>query len=178
MCLLYAASLDCQAGKLWYSRNMNTRKATIADSLALSSLSGDVQRLHVQHRPNVFRMPDSDDYAVSFFNEVLADPTVSVFIAEDDERAVGYILCKLVERLENPFTFAARILLVDQISVRPEAHRLGVGTALMQQAERLASELNVQRIVLDSWDFNTKAHEFFEHRGFEKLVFRFWKWVQ
>ena len=156
---------------------MNIRKATTTDSLALSKLSRDVQSLHAQHHPTVFRMPDSDEFAVLFFEEMLTDPAVTIFIAEENEEVLGCILCKLIERPENTFTFAARTLLIDQISVRPAAQGQGIGAALMGQAERLASELHVQRILLDSWDFNTKAHKFFESHGFTKFTFRFWKWL-
>lgn len=155
---------------------MNIRKATPTDSPALSRLSRDVQSLHAEHHPTVFRMPESDDFAISFFEERLADPTVTIFVAEQSGEVLGCILCKLIERPENSFTFATRTLLVDQISVRPEAQGQGIGAALMREAEVLAAELQVQRIVLDSWDFNTKAHKFFEKQGFSKFTFRFWKW--
>jgi ribosomal protein S18 acetylase RimI-like enzyme len=154
---------------------MNVRKATKTDSLVLSSLCRDVQSLHAQNHPKVFKVPASNDFAVSFFDEMLIDPAVTIFIAEAGGESVGYILCKLIERPETPFTFAARTLLVDQISVRPAARGQGVGVALMQQAELLAKELNVQRIQLDSWDFNLNAHAFFESLGFQKYDFRFWR---
>jgi len=154
---------------------MIPRKATTGDALILSSLSRDVQILHAQNHANIFRMPDSDDFAVSFFEAMLGDPLVTIFIAEEDGKATGCVVCKLVERLDSPFTFAARILLVDQISVRPEARGKGMGAALLEQAEFLARELKAERIVLDSWDFNLKAHAFFERMGFQKYIFRFWK---
>ena len=135
----------------------------------------DVQRLHAEHHPSIFKMPESDDFAASFFKEMLADPTVTIFIAEEAGESVGYILCKLLERPETPFTFAARTLLVDAISVRPAARGQGVGAVLMRQAELLARELDVQRIQLDSWDFNLNAHAFFESVGFQKYTFRFWR---
>jgi len=156
---------------------MKIRKATATDSLALSRLTRDVQTLHAQHYPTVFRMPDSDEFALSFFEEMLVDQAVTIFIAEENGEAAGCMLCKLVERPENPFAYASRLLLIDQISVRPVAQRQGVGRALMQQTDRLASELDVQRIVLDSWAFNVNAHKFFESQGFSKFNFRFWKWL-
>jgi len=152
---------------------MNIRKSTSADSLLLSSLCMDVQRLHAEHHPDIFKMPQSHDFAAAFFEELLADPTVTIFIAEEAGESVGYVLCKLIERPENPFTFAARTLLVDQISVNPAARGRGVGAALMRQAELLAKELVVQRIQLHSWDFNINAHAFFEKLGFQKFGFRF-----
>ena len=154
---------------------MNIRQATSADALRLSSLCVDVQNLHVQHHPDIFKVPPNEAFAVPFFEEILADPAARIFIAEEDMNAVGYIFCKLIERPENPFTFPVRVVLIDQISVRPSFHGRGVGTALMHQAEILAKEWNVQRIQLDSWDFNTSAHRFFEHQGFQKFDFRFWR---
>jgi ribosomal protein S18 acetylase RimI-like enzyme len=154
---------------------MNIRKATAEDTLLLSNLCRDVQHLHVQNHPDIFKMPLSADFAISFFNEMLADPAVSIFIAEENGEAAGYILCKLIERPENPFTFAMRSLHVEQISVRPASRGQGIGAALIQEAELLAKELAVQRIQLDSWDFNTKAHFFFERLGFQKFNFRFWR---
>ena len=154
---------------------MDIRQASSADALCLSSLCVDVQRLHAEHHPDVFQLPQSEDFAVSFFEEMLADPSVRIFIAEEDGESFGYILCKLVERPVNPFTFAARSLHVDQISVRPTARRHGVGLALMQQAEMLAKEWDIQKIQLDSWDFNLNAHAFFERMGFQKFTFRFWR---
>jgi len=161
--------------KLWYSQSMNIRKATSEDALLLSDLSRDVQTLHAQNYAEIFKIPQSADFAISFFDELLADPAVSIFIAEENREAIGYIFCKLIERPENPFTFAMRSLLVEHISVRPAARGKGVGTALMKQAEMLAKALAVQRIQLDSWDFNADAHSFFERLGFQRFNFRFWR---
>jgi len=154
---------------------MKIRQADIRDSLLLSSLTTDVQRLHAENHPEIFKMPQSDDFAVTFFDERLADPLIRIFIAEEDEQALGCMLCKLIEREENPFTFAMRYLMVDQISVKPEAQGIGVGKALIKQAEGLAKEWNVSRIQLDSWGFNTNAHAFFEKMEFEKIKCRFWR---
>jgi len=114
---------------------MNIRKATSEDALLLSDLSRDVQSLHAQSYADIFKLPQAADFAFSFFDEMLADPAVSIFIAEENGEAIGYILCKLIERPENPFTFAMRSLLVEHISVRPAARGQGVGTALMKEAE-------------------------------------------
>ena len=154
---------------------MKIRQASVTDSLLLSYLCMDVQTLHAKYHPDIFKMPQNEDFAVSFFNETLADPTISIFLAEEDEQALGYVLCKLLERIDGPFTFALRYLLVDQISVRPIAQGKGVGKALLQRVEILARELNIHRIQLDSWGFNLDAHTFFQKVGFEKFTHRFWK---
>jgi GNAT superfamily N-acetyltransferase len=137
----------------------------------------DVQNLHAELHPDVFKRPQREDFAVSFFDNMLADSTITVFIAEEAGQALGYILCKLIEREEGPFTYARRYLLVDQISVRPSARRHGLGAALIEQVVALGKELNLRQIQLDSWDFNVSAHQFFEHNGFEKFNYRFWRTI-
>jgi ribosomal protein S18 acetylase RimI-like enzyme len=154
---------------------MKIRQAVSTDDLLLSTLCVDVQSLHAKHHPDLFKTPQSDDFAVAFFKEMLADPSISIFIAEENGDSLGYIVCKLIERAENSFTFEMRYIHVDQISVRPSAQGHGVGAALIQQAQVLGGELNVKRIQLDSWGFNKEAHAFFEKTGFEKFNHRFWK---
>jgi ribosomal protein S18 acetylase RimI-like enzyme len=153
---------------------MNIRIATPKDSLILSTLCRDVQSLHAEHHPQVFKMPQSDDFAVDFFDEMLSAPEVTIYIAEEESLPIGYVVCRLFERPENVFTDANRFLFIDQISVRPEAQRRGVGTALLKQAEIRATELGLSKLQLDSWDFNLDAHACFEKFGFQKFNHRFW----
>jgi GNAT superfamily N-acetyltransferase len=68
-----------------------------------------------------------------------------------------------------------RYLLLEHISVRPAAQKQGVGAALIKRVITLGKELNVPKIQLDSWGFNTEAHAFFEKMGFEKFSHRFWR---
>jgi predicted N-acetyltransferase YhbS len=107
--------------------SMNIRKATPQDAKMLSDLCRDVQTLHAEQHADSFKPPQSADFASAFFEKMLVDETVHIFIAEKNGEALGYILCKLIEREETAFTFAMRYLLVDQISVRTEARGGGVG---------------------------------------------------
>lgn len=157
---------------------MNIRRAVSTDKLLLSTLCMDVQSLHAEHHPDLFKMPDGENFAVSFFDQMLSDSMIFIYIAEEAGGAIGYILCKIIERPENPFTFSSHYLLVDQVSVRPASRGRGVGAALIEQAEALARELGMDKIQLDSWDFNKGAHLFFERMGYEKFNFRFWKKLQ
>jgi ribosomal protein S18 acetylase RimI-like enzyme len=156
---------------------MNMRIATSQDSYLLSSLCVDVQRLHAEHHADLFKSPQSDDFALAFFDEMLGDASTTIFLAEEDGQALGYVLCKLTERPETIFTFAMRFLLVDQISVRPQARGRGVGSALLVSVDELARRLNLSQVQLNSWSFNTDAHAFFERNGYQKFNHRFWKEV-
>lgn len=154
---------------------MDIRQANPSDSLLLSTLCFDVQRLHAEHHPDIFKLPPNEDFAKDFFDEILVDQATRIFIAEDNGQALGYVLCKLMERQESPFTYALRYLMIDQISVHPTARGQGIGAALIQQAKEFAKELGVKKIQLDSWDFNVRAHAFFEKQAFQKFMVRFWR---
>ena len=157
---------------------MNIRKAVSKDSLLLSTLCMDVQLLHAQNHPDDFKIPQSPEFAVPFFDKLLADETMFIFIAEEDGDALGYVFFKVVDKPENPFLFARRYLLIDQISVHPEAQGIGVGKMLMDQVEEITHDLGIKNIHLGSWDFNTNAHGFFEKAGYHKRYFEFWKKVE
>ena len=154
---------------------MNIRQANSSDSSLLSSLCIDVQRLHAENHPDIFKLPQSDDFAVSFFEEMLSNPMTRIFIAEANGEAMGYVLCQLMERPESPFTYARRFLHIDQVSVRPVTQGKGLGAALIERVVSLGKEMGVSKIQLDSWGFNTGAHGFFERLGFEKFNHRFWR---
>lgn len=63
---------------------MNIHHATSEDALLLSTLCMDVQRLHAGSYPEIFKMPQGNDITVTFFDEILADPLVRIFIADED----------------------------------------------------------------------------------------------
>ncbi|HEY5730755.1 MAG TPA: GNAT family N-acetyltransferase [Anaerolineales bacterium] len=154
---------------------MNIRQAAVTDSLTLSTLCMDVQKLHANAHPTIFKIPHSADFAKAFFDKMLVNDTSFIFIAEENEEALGYVFCNLVEKPENPFLFTRRHLMIEQISVRPQAQGRGVGASLMRQVEATARELGVLRVQLGSWDFNSNAHGFFERLGYEKWHFQFWR---
>ena len=127
---------------------MNIRKAVLADSLILSTLCMDVQQLHVDPHPEFFKAPKSVDFAEAFFREMLEKETVFIYIAKDGGDALGYVFCNLVDKPENPFTFARRFLM---------------------------RELGVPWVELGTWDFNTNAHVFFERMGYRQRHLQYWK---
>jgi hypothetical protein len=69
----------------------------------LSALCRDVQSLHAEHHPRVFKMPQSDDFAVEFSRNTRL-PDFKAHIAE--EGILRNILCRMVDRPENAFTIA------------------------------------------------------------------------
>ncbi|MFE6767284.1 GNAT family N-acetyltransferase [Streptomyces sp. NPDC057689] len=146
---------------------MNVRAATEADLNMLSTLSMEIQRLHAENRPDLFREPDEVTLR-SFFADQLAREAI-VLVADHQGVTAGYLLAEANERPANPFRHASKSLYVHHIAVAPTAQRQGVGEQLIQAIVAIAQAESAQAVRLDSWSFNQTAHAFFEGQGFEPL---------
>ena len=153
---------------------MKIRPAVKQDARLLSRLNVHVQRLHAEAYPDLFKPPEQDDFALSFFEMVLDDPATYIYIAEDGQ-PVGYIICRIVHGTGNPFMFARSYLYIDQISVEPDHQGNRIGKALMDRADLMAQEEELSVIHLNSWSFNQDAHAFFHSQGYEIYNVRMWK---
>lgn len=137
------------------------RDATNDDIDALTGLAAQVQTLHAQGRPDLFRPADADALR-DFMTARLADDHI-VLIAEDhDGRALGYLLAEVSSRPESPVRLAHTALYVHHIAVDDGARRQHVGKLLMEEIVTRARQVSADAVRLDSWSFNEQAHRFFE----------------
>ncbi|WP_374434663.1 N-acetyltransferase family protein [Tabrizicola sp.] len=148
------------------------RRATPADAATLARLNTHVQTWHAAHYPEAFFPNPDPDALTAWFDDRLADPACTAFLAGDP--ATGYALCQLQTRERSIFSPGYRRLMVDHIAVAPEARRQGQGRALLQAARQLARDLQADEILLDTWEANTDAHAFFRANGFQprRMLFR------
>jgi GNAT superfamily N-acetyltransferase len=151
---------------------MTLRRATPKDAATLARLNAHVQGWHAAHYPEAF-FPAPDPQALTeYFADRMKDPACTAFLI--DAPATGYALCQLHTRETSIFSPAYRRLMIDHIAVAPEVRRQGQGRALLDAARQLARELNVDEILLDTWEANTDAHSFFLAAGFtpRRMLFR------
>ena len=145
------------------------RRATLADAELLAVLNKDVQQIHADAYPNVFRQPDNfDEVVADFRTRILADVDGYVFIVEVEQQAVGCVYAKVVTRPENAYTYAQKLMLVDQISVKPDFQNKGYGHKLMQAVRDEALARGIYRVQLDTYEFNSNAQQFYAKMGFER----------
>jgi len=80
-----------------------------------------------------------------------------VFLAEDDDSAVGFAALDYRD---------SRIAELQSLYVRPDARRLGIARALMQQASAAAREHGYDHMMLDVLTSNHEARAVYERLGF------------
>jgi ribosomal protein S18 acetylase RimI-like enzyme len=151
------------------------RRATVEDAGTLIQLNETVQDLHVRLYPADFKHAVARSEAASFFLERLKNPDCILAIAEVALAPAGYVWFDRQSRPETPFTPARRRLYLHHISVKPEVHRRGVGSALMKYVEQWAAQESAQEIALATWSANLGAQRFFISHGFSDVTVAFRK---
>lgn len=152
---------------------MNIRLATFENIDALVGLNAEVQKLHADALPYLFKQPDNPAAIIADFRDrILADPEGRVFLAEINGEAVGYAYARINHRPDNAYTYAFDTIHIDQIGVKSAYQGQGCGRALIQAVFEWACAEKIDRVTLDTSDFNTKARTFFRNQGFEVFTYR------
>jgi ribosomal protein S18 acetylase RimI-like enzyme len=151
---------------------MRVRAATVGDEELLAKLNGLVQDVHLQHRPHHFKPTQLPELA-AWYRSVLENPTTRMWIAEERDVAIGYVMALLRHLPETPFTRAKAWLEIDQIAIDHNHRRRGVGRALVLAAIDAASAEGVHHVEATVWCFNVEANETFRHLGFTPKSVRF-----
>jgi len=142
------------------------RRAQLSDIPEIVQLNGDVQNLHAQMSPDIFRA----DWEVSAFEEFwrkrLNEQADTVVLAMLDGAPVGYIWFQVQDRPQDAFRLSQRRVYIHHIAVKDKVRRSGVGTQLLEYAEAEAQRLGISDIVLDVWASNSSSRAFFNSRGY------------
>ncbi len=150
------------------------RRATAADAATLSILNADVQRLHADALPHIFKQPSDATFPPAKVAELIADPNNYFFLAVADGEAVGYVWAEIRRRPENAAQFARDSIMIHHISVTPTHQHNGYGEQLIAAVKELAKSEGITTVMLDSWSFNSAAHKFFEQQEFSIFNYRLW----
>jgi ribosomal protein S18 acetylase RimI-like enzyme len=151
--------------------SVTIRRAFFGDEAVLAELNAFVHDFHLTNNPAYFKPAAPEDVA-AWFGGLLEKPTARIWIAEWDGAAVGYVSTLLRERPENVFGRARQWLEIDQIGVRPDQRRKGIGRELVDAAIQAADAGGIRDIELSSWVFNSDAQEAFRKLGFRPSVVR------
>lgn len=146
------------------------------DACLIGALNADVQNLHAALHPELFK-PFAQEAMEVAFQSFMSDPNCRIYVACEEEKAVGYAIYVIREMPENAFQYAMRTLYLDQLSVKPEYRKSGIAEALLATGEQLARELGINRLELDHWSANTIAANYFRKQGYQLCKERLFKLV-
>lgn len=150
------------------------RRATIEDAALIAELNRDVQLVHANALPWLFKPPMDGGEVVDEMREALAREGHVVYLASVDSIAAGYVLVELFRKQDSARHVAHEMIYVHHISVRPEFQRKGVGKALLDAAKAHGKSNGVDLFALDVWSFNEDAKKFFANYGLTNFNEKMW----
>lgn len=135
---------------------MEIRRATPDDIDALAALFDGYRQF--------YRQPSDLAGARAFLSERLEHGESIVFLALHGGRAVGFT------QLYPSFTSAgmARIFVLNDLYVQPDARARGIGTGLLRRAAQFARDEGVVRLALSTEKTNATAQALYEREGWQR----------
>lgn len=144
------------------------RRAGPEDYELVGRLLEEILDLHRDGRPDLFKAKEDSKgkYSREEFEELVKDDKAVIFIAEDEGKPAGYLICKIIEKGGNPVLKDLRTLYLDDLCVDKNSRGKGLGRALMEAAEDYARANGFYNVTLNVWGFNAGARGFYERLGY------------
>lgn len=147
------------------SEPFHIRAAVAVDYERLCALFAEVDALHAEGAPWMFRTPLSEPRSREFFAEQSQDVDSTLLVADAGE-LVGVATVLMRSAPEFGVFVPQRWGVLDGIAVTQACRRRGVGTALTRAAEVWARARSAQWLELVVYDFNADAQAFYEALGY------------
>ena len=141
------------------------RKAEARDIPAILNLLLQVNMVHHNGRPDLFRGPTTK-YSEDELKGILSDDGTPVFVCVDgDDRVLGHGFC-VMQHSGGRLMVEHSTLYIDDICVDENARGLGVGRALCDHILAYAREKKCYNVTLNVWNCNPSAMAFYDRLGF------------
>ena len=140
------------------------RPALPRDYDAILPLAGEVHAQHAAALPTVFRT-DACALPRAYFDELLANDTATIYVAEVGDAIVGFAIFTVFEAPPYEILVPRRIAFVESIVVTLAHRGKGIGRGLMQAAIAWGRARGAHSLELAVWEFNREAIAFYEHLG-------------
>ena len=143
---------------------MDIRQVNGNDITQVIPLLDEVAKLHFEKRSDMFKIKTHEEIK-SNLEEMIQDNSNIILIAEDKQIVVGVIICKIREINNHTNLKNTKVLWINEICVKQEYRRNGIGHSLIEKAKEIAKANNCLRLELNCWELNEGAMKFYENQG-------------
>ena len=148
-------------------KECNIRLAQPQDYEAVENIMKQVQNLHIEWRPDIYK---ACDIVMSYdeFLDLIKEETL--LVAEYEQEVVG-LLAFVYRHVGSDKQVKRTVLFIDAMAVDEKYRRCGIGHLLFDEVKRIAKEKQVDGIELQVNAKNEKAKAMYEGYGFtEKSI--------
>lgn len=156
---------------------MNIRKAGFDDYPKVNPILVEVEQLHVELEPEIFRT--IENYDLAHYSDLVTSNESVILIAElEDGSILGALIALIGEWPVLEVFHGGRYVMVKELSITQSAKGKGIGKALMAAAEEWARLQGIDQIQLSVWDRNQKAIAFYEALGYTPYIHNYQKKIK
>ncbi len=143
---------------------MSIRKAEEKDIPRLEDLLSQVDLVHHNGRPDIFKI--GKKYSTTELIELLNDKNRPVLVYEGDNGVIqGYCFCVFIKHVNDNILTDIKTLYIDDLCVDENMRGKGVGKQLYESALKLAKDSGCYNLTLNVWALNSSALKFYEKCG-------------
>ena len=143
---------------------MQIRKAQEKDLTAVKELLDQVDLVHHNGRPDIFKIGRKydDEQILSLFKNDIRPVYVAV---DEEDRVLGYAFCIYVQHPADNILTDIKTLYIDDLCVYEHLRGRGIGRALYEYVVKTARENGCYNVTLNVWSCNPSAVRFYESCG-------------
>jgi ribosomal protein S18 acetylase RimI-like enzyme len=143
------------------------RAVTARDYDALCAIIDEADRLHRERLPHLFQQASGTVREREYILALIADEDHGLFLAEAEGQVVGFAHAVIRHTPPVPIVVPRRLAMVDNLVVKEECRRAGIGRALMAHVHRWALDRGATEVELTVYDFNKAAKALYRSLGYE-----------
>ncbi|MGL4538392.1 MAG: GNAT family N-acetyltransferase [Cetobacterium sp.] len=148
---------------------IDIRKACIEDYTSLCSVYDELDSLHLQNHPELFKKPLISSRDESDIKNIIEDPNRELFVAEYNSEIIGFTECFIATSIVHPVIKERKWIQLDNIAVKSKYQNKKVGNLLLKKVKEWAKEKNINRIELTVYSFNANTISFYGKNGFNEI---------
>lgn len=144
--------------------DIHIRLANENDYNAVEIIMRQVQQLHIDWRPDLYKMGEVV-FPLEMYMDAIQKGTFVV--AEVDGKVVGFLYYEIVH-IENDNQVSRNVMFIDSMGVDESYRGKGVGHQLFDYIKNIKQEMNIDKIELQVNSQNVNAREMYEKYGFKE----------
>ena len=144
---------------------LKVRRAQITDIPRIMELLVQVDLVHHEGRPDIFKGP-ATKYSAQQLAQIIGNDSTPVFVCVDEaDMVLGHAFTIHQQITGHPVMTDIRTLYIDDICVDEKVRGHHVGTALYRHVESYARENGFYNLTLNVWACNPEAMQFYQSLG-------------
>ena len=142
------------------------RRAEMRDIPALMKLLVQVDLVHHNGRPDLFKGP-ATKYSETELADIIRNDRTPVFVLTDDadEQVLGHAFCMEQQHTNDRVLTDIKTLYIDDICVDETVRGKHIGKALFEFVRDYARSIGCNNITLNVWEGNDPAMAFYKNMG-------------